>query len=339
MFEAAAAAKAVRGKEVKSFHVDDDEELAKALYVSEQQYALLQAGLAKSAQGACAPAGGSSKKMLVGRSLSMANPELADIIREKVNPGSIVSGGTADSSYSYIEPSLTSVQNTLVLPPFTSFSRHISSYLYWRLLDVYRLERLQACGAINSLPNCESVDVNRSSEIITTRNVGATYSALLPMTVMGDGNCCLHSCSVQLWGVQDRRRAIGGRGTVRSSLHRLMTQQAPLFFQRWQQQEQQWDLENARVMGLTEAIERQPEEWEREWRDILERSGRDGAFLMEIHIYVLAHVLRRPIIVYSDAVQQDSPCRMRGIYLPLEWSGTGMELETNVFSMCSLTTY
>jgi hypothetical protein len=261
----------------------------------------------------------------------MANPELADIIREKVNPESIVSGGTADSSYSYIEPSLTSVQNTLVLPPFTSFSRHISSYLYWRLLDVDRLERLQACGAINSLPNCESVDVNRSSEIITTLNVGATYSALLPMTVMGDGNCCLHSCSVQLWGVQDR-------GTLRSSLHHLMTQQERLFFQRWQEQEQQWDLENARVMGV-EAIEKQPEEWEREWQDILERSGTAGAFLMEIHIYVLAHVLRRPIIVYADAVQQDSPCRMRGIYLPLEWSDTGMELETNVFSMCSLTTY
>jgi hypothetical protein len=81
-------------------------------------------------------------------------------------------------------------------------------------------------------------------------------------------------------------------------------------------------------MGLTEANYRQPEEWKREWRDILERSGRDGAFLMEIHIYVLAHVLRRPIIVYSDAVQQDSPCHVRGIYLPLEWSGTGMEWET-----------
>ena len=112
MFEA--AAKAARGKQVKSCHVDDDEELAKELYVGEQQYrfpdaataALLQegmpiqggTGLAKSAQGACATAGGSPKKMLFGRSLSMANPELADIIREKVNPESMVSCGTVDSS-------------------------------------------------------------------------------------------------------------------------------------------------------------------------------------------------------------------------------------------------
>jgi hypothetical protein len=88
------------------------------------------------------------------RSLSMVSPQLADKIREKVNPEKIIS--LDDDSCSFIEASLTSVQNTLVLPPFTSFSPPISSYLYWRLLDVDRLERLQACGAINSLPNSES---------------------------------------------------------------------------------------------------------------------------------------------------------------------------------------
>jgi hypothetical protein len=84
----------------------------------------------------------------------MVSPQLADKIREKVNPEKIIS--LDDDSCSFIEASLTSVQNTLVLPPFTSFSPPISSYLYWRLLDVERLERLQACGAINGLPNSES---------------------------------------------------------------------------------------------------------------------------------------------------------------------------------------
>ena len=152
---------------------------------------------------------------------------------------------------------------------------------------------------------------------MTIRNPRAAYTALLPMNVMGDGNCCLHSCSVSLWGVQDRANATG-LGTVRSSMHRLMTQQRHLFFRRWQQQEQKWDAEDARLAGM-ETIEREDEEWERDFQDILDRSGRDTAHLVQIHIYVLAHVLRRPIIVYSDAWQEvgamESPCRMRGIYI------------------------
>jgi hypothetical protein len=258
--------------------------------------------------------------------MSMVNPQLANRIREIVNPDKIVN--TADNSASFIVASLTRVQNTLVLPPFAHFSPPVRSYLYWRLLDVHRLERLQQCGAINSLPNSETVDVNRHTEIITVRgNADATYTALLPMNVMGDGNCCLHSCSVAMWGVHDRT-TFGQTGTVRSSLHRLMTQQADLWFRRWQVQEQKFDEEDARAMGSEGQIERSKEEWEKEFKDILERSGQDKAFLVQIHIYVLAHVLRRPIIVYADAVQEYSPCRMRGIYLPLEWRGTGIPWET-----------
>jgi hypothetical protein len=39
-------------------------------------------------------------------------------------------------------------------------------------------------------------------------------SALIPINVMGDGNCCLHAISIALWGIQDRigvlRRAMAG---------------------------------------------------------------------------------------------------------------------------------
>ena len=100
-----------------------------------------------------------------------------------------------------------------------------------------------------------------------------------------------------------------------------MLQQRDLFFARWRMQEEAWDKEDALAMGMTEGIERSPEEWKTEFADLVDRSGRDCAFLCQIHIYVLAHVLRRPIIVYADTVQQDSPCRFRGLYLPLEWQG------------------
>ncbi len=43
---------------------------------------------------------------------------------------------------------------------------------------------------------------------------GPILSALLPIDVLGDGNCCLHAVSLALWGIQDResvlRRAMTG---------------------------------------------------------------------------------------------------------------------------------
>ncbi len=52
----------------------------------------------------------------------------------------------------------------------------------------------------------------------------------------------------------------------------------------------------------------------------LARSGTDYAYLAQIHLFILAHVIRRPIIVYAPTEQQDSPCRFRGVYLPVGWS-------------------
>ena len=168
----------------------------------------------------------------------------------------------ADNSCSWMDPVATRAHNTLVLPPFKDFSPAISSYLYWRLLDVWRLERLQACGAINSLPGSESLAVDRQSEMIvlvTNKQGGggagapyrarARYSALLPMNVMGDGNCCLHACSVAMWGIQDRRHS------MRAALSTLMRQQQSLFFRRWRTQEAAWDREDAIAMGLPDGAQ------------------------------------------------------------------------------------
>jgi len=88
-----------------------------------------------------------------------------------------------------------------------------------------------------------------------------------------------------------------------------------------------WDRADASMMGLQGGLERPPSEWAAEFADLVARSGRDCAFLAQIHIYVLANVLRRPIIVYADTVQEHSPCRMRGLYLPMERLVTGAEIE------------
>ncbi len=39
--------------------------------------------------------------------------------------------------------------------------------------------------------------------------------------------------------------------------------------------------------------------WQKEWEDIMERTEKDGAYLTQIHLFVLTHVIRRPIIVFA----------------------------------------
>lgn len=74
-----------------------------------------------------------------------------------------------------------------------------------------------------------------------------------------------------------------------------------------------------KLMGLSEPIMREEQAWTSEWKDIKERSGTDGAYLTQIHLFVMAHVIRRPIVVFAPTEQDNSMCRFRGIYLPLEW--------------------
>ncbi|XP_050998822.1 OTU domain-containing protein 7A-like, partial [Acomys russatus] len=108
---------------------------------------------------------------------------------------------------------------------------------------------------------------------------------------------------------------------------------------RWRWQQTQQNKESGLV--YTE------EEWEREWTELLKLasseprthfskngSGTGGGVdnaedpvyesLEEFHVFVLAHILRRPIVVVADTMLRDSggeafaPIPFGGIYLPLE---------------------
>jgi len=252
----------------------------------------------------------------IERSISLAAPQMADKIRDEIEEGVTSKPG---SSALFMEPLLTCAPNTMVIPPLDNFSPLTQSYIYGKLLDIGRLDDLQRTRALNYHPRQQkavvgSVHGKKSIKFLESPpGPGPHLSALLPASVMGDGNCCLHAISLALWGIQDRV------GTLRKALQGMMTSKERFFHKRWLEQEKAWDAEDAKIIGDQSAIDRPEEEWKKEWEDLKDRCGRNGAFLTQIHLFVLVHVIRRPIIVFSHTEQDDSLCRFRGIYLPLEW--------------------
>ncbi|XP_010214373.1 PREDICTED: ubiquitin thioesterase ZRANB1 [Tinamus guttatus] len=75
----------------------------------------------------------------------------------------------------------------------------------------------------------------------------------------------------------------------------------------------------ARIVSLRE------EQWQEDWAFILSLASQPGASLEQTHIFVLAHILRRPIIVYGVKYYKSfrgetlGYTRFQGVYLPLLW--------------------
>jgi len=70
------------------------------------------------------------------------------------------------------------------------------------------------------------------------------------------------------------------------------------------------------------------EQYIRDWDYILELAARPGASLEQMHIFALAHIVRRPILVYAVRIVKSYRgehldfARFEGVYLPLLWDPT-----------------
>ncbi|XP_041034525.1 OTU domain-containing protein 7A isoform X1 [Carcharodon carcharias] len=206
---------------------------------------------------------------------------------------------------------------TFQLPDLNVYSEDFRSFIERDLIEQSTMVALEQAGRLNwwsvACSSCKR---------------------LLPLATTGDGNCLLHAASLGMWGFHDRdlmlRKALYTmmkNGTERDALKR-----------RWRWQQTQQNKESGLV--YTE------EEWEREWNELLKlasseprthyskNTGTCGGVdnsedpvyesLEEFHVFVLAHVLRRPIVVVADTMLRDSggeafaPIPFGGIYLPLE---------------------
>ncbi|XP_027653885.1 OTU domain-containing protein 7A isoform X4 [Falco biarmicus] len=206
---------------------------------------------------------------------------------------------------------------TFQLPDLSVYSEDFRSFIERDLIEQATMVALEQAGRLN-----------------WWSTVCTSCKRLLPLATTGDGNCLLHAASLGMWGFHDRDLVL------RKALYTMMRSGAEreALKRRWRWQQTQQNKESGLV--YTE------EEWEREWNELLKlasseprthfsKNGGTGGgvdnsedpvyeSLEEFHVFVLAHILRRPIVVVADTMLRDSggeafaPIPFGGIYLPLE---------------------
>ncbi|XP_054477867.1 OTU domain-containing protein 7B isoform X2 [Anoplopoma fimbria] len=241
----------------------------------------------------------------LSRGISHASSTIVSLARSHVSS----TGGSST------EPLLDTPLCTFQLPDLTVYRDEFRGFIERDLIEQSMMVALEHAGRLNwwtkVVSNCQN---------------------LLPLATSGDGNCLLHAASLGMWGFHDRDLML------RKSLYALMDHglEREALKRRWRWQQTQQNKESGLV--YTE------EEWQKEWNELLKlasseprihysTNGTNGAessdepvyeSLEEFHVFVLAHVLRRPIVVVADTMLRDSggeafaPIPFGGIYLPLE---------------------
>eukprot|EP00118_Oscarella_pearsei_P017861 m.179717 g.179717 ORF g.179717 m.179717 type:complete len:165 (+) comp39228_c1_seq6:1196-1690(+) len=110
-------------------------------------------------------------------------------------------------------------------------------------------------------------------------------SKFYPLWNRTAGDCLLDSLMQATWGILDQD------GALRKALYQSLKDGASRFYPRWLE----WEKFQANALHYA-ASENQ---WRREWDLIVSSARRPGVALEQIHVFVLAHVLRRPIIIYG----------------------------------------
>ena len=195
---------------------------------------------------------------------------------------------------------------TLTLPPLSDYPVDFKHFVFDRLVDKEMQEALEGEKCLNWC---------------------GTATKLVPIFTLGDGNCLLHAASLGMWGFQDRdhilRRAVS---------HAVQSIVGNTFFQRWQHTRQK---DNSQY-----GLQLEPQQWQAEWQMIVKLASAEvpqgGSLdsLEEFHVFVLANILRRPIIMYAVPKFRSSshgstlqPVNFHGVYLPLLWDPNSCKKE------------
>ncbi|XP_039291537.1 ubiquitin thioesterase trabid [Nilaparvata lugens] len=186
---------------------------------------------------------------------------------------------------------------TFALPAeIVDLPQAVTEQLFEELLDKDAQQQLEADPPV----------INWSIEL--TVHLGSRLYALWNRSA---GDCLLDSLMQATLGVFDRDNLL------RRALSDSLTQAGHVLYARWREYES-WQ---ARLMhySLDES------QWEQDWATLQSLATRPGCSLEQLHVFALAHVLRRPILVYgvkyvkSFRGEDIGYARFQGVYLPLLW--------------------
>ncbi|CAH2049512.1 unnamed protein product, partial [Iphiclides podalirius] len=209
------------------------------------------------------------------------------------------------------EPGSLSSDHILLLPDISVYPPDFRIFIEKDLLEMATLVTLESAGILNWWRH--------------GRVPGAPR--LLPLATSGDGNCLPHAASLAAYGFHDRLLAL------RTKVQALLSGEGGEALTQAIKRRWRWsETLSLRAAGLTPS----EAEWEREWRDAVRAASAEPrprplpsaaphyAGLEQLHVFALAHVMRRAVVVLADVALRDfrgdpvAPIPFGGIYLPLE---------------------
>ena len=129
------------------------------------------------------------------------------------------------------------------------------------------------------------------------------------------------------WGVFDRDN------TLRRAISDSLQEAGHVFYPRWKE----WEMRQAQVVMMHQNLTSThickqeldftlaESQWAEEWAALLALASQPGEALEQLHVFCLAHVLRRPICVYGVKYVKSwrgenlGLAKFEGVYLPLLW--------------------
>lgn len=139
-------------------------------------------------------------------------------------------------------------------------------------------------------------------------------SQLYPLWNRTAGDCLLDSVMQATWGVVDRDN------TLRLALADSLVDGASRFYEHWKEAEQ--------LLSQTQGFTLDEEQLQQDWAAIVALADQKGKSLEQTHVFALAHILRRPIIVYGVKMVKNFRgenlgfANFEGVYLPLLWESS-----------------
>ncbi|XP_067674774.1 tumor necrosis factor alpha-induced protein 3-like [Haliotis asinina] len=169
-------------------------------------------------------------------------------------------------------------------------------------------------------PRVLDTDMHHDLQQARVLNWCRTADPVFPLQTKSDGNCLCHAVSSFIWGIADDsltlRRLINIAVDSENNKQRWRTQ--------YERQMSTASRDSMRLNGT---------DWEQEWKAVVMTAAPTRnmmgvvpySHLEAIHIFTLAKILRRPIIILADATARTlsgaslQESDIGGIYLPLDW--------------------